>query len=275
MKALFSHWSKPGLYRKGLHWASERDQAVAWHLSSALAKKYVGSTCLVTDAHGAEYAQSIGVEYDEVRVELDRINHIDYRYWSYGKIQALKLFEEPVVHLDHDLFVLQPWPTIVTDLAFDYEEAHGMLGFYGSVAEVMEQDPQVRAGRRPYWLGLSKTAFNCGVIAVSGTPRSLLWLRTFYVAAEDFLEGAHKHMAKRTVRQAGGFSAMILEQQIAADIAYHRECTISFLHHADLYRHYLSHHKRSPEAVHWMNDQLQRRFPRLYTLIQERYGDCS
>jgi hypothetical protein len=115
MRAVWSFWSKPFTAHKGRIWREPRHHLLAWGLSLKLARQHFAATQLVTDSPGkAILVDRLGLEFDDVRVDLDAIRDADHGWWTLGKLTAYSLQETPFVHLDTDVFLwkaLPPWLT--------------------------------------------------------------------------------------------------------------------------------------------------------------------
>ena len=75
-------------------------------LSLATMRKVFDRVELVTDSKGAELLKDLN--YHEVHLDLDHLSDLHPRYWSAGKVYALKRYSVPFVHVDGDVFFLKP-----------------------------------------------------------------------------------------------------------------------------------------------------------------------
>lgn len=106
MIGIHSFWSKPLLENRwGLSGTFEKSLIMS-ALSLATMKQVFDEVHLVTDTSGAELFKDLG--YDKVHLDLNHIADLNPRYWSAGKIHALKRYKVPVVHVDGDVFFLKP-----------------------------------------------------------------------------------------------------------------------------------------------------------------------
>ncbi len=72
--------------------------------SNFLLQKYGFETIFVGDEKSIDFYKP--VPYNQVLKLDDRINHIPETMWSAGKLIALSMMNEPVIHVDFDLFFL-------------------------------------------------------------------------------------------------------------------------------------------------------------------------
>ena len=101
-KVVYSHWSKP---MDGEHVGFNSKEAFAncARLSILASKKWAGAVELVTDKEGYKFLiEDLKLPFDNIRVELDHLNHIDEMHWAIGKIYACLIQEEPFMHIDFD-----------------------------------------------------------------------------------------------------------------------------------------------------------------------------
>lgn len=130
-------------------------------LSLATMRRVFDRVELVTDTRGAELLGSLG--YDSVHLDLDHLADLNPRYWSAGKVYALKRYSVPVVHVDGDVFFLKPeikdlfdekWDSIVQmkEIGEHYRKT------YSHLIEWM------RPALFSWNLGIYNFAYNCGVM---------------------------------------------------------------------------------------------------------------
>lgn len=75
-------------------------------ISNFLMQKWGFETIFVGDTKSIEVYKS--VPYNKIIEFDDRINHIPECMWSAGKLIALSMMTEPVIHMDFDLLFLNP-----------------------------------------------------------------------------------------------------------------------------------------------------------------------
>jgi hypothetical protein len=114
MKAVFSFWTKPAkgsLHKTHAGFPSQAYFETAFRLALLTAKKNFKRTQLVTDSYGYKLlVHDMGLEFDEVSLELDDLDDMPSNLWMLGKLRAYSIQTEPFVHLDFDLFLLRPVP---------------------------------------------------------------------------------------------------------------------------------------------------------------------
>lgn len=99
MKVIYSYWQSNNHFFCDLEMAK---------MSNDFAKKCGYKTCLYTDNVGLNLLAQY-VNYDEIILFDEKVLSGFYpRIWSLGKILAMSLIKEPFIHLDFDLFLIQP-----------------------------------------------------------------------------------------------------------------------------------------------------------------------
>jgi hypothetical protein len=103
-KAVYSHWSKPN-NNSFCGFRSSQAFANSLRLSLIFARKWFKETELITDKKGYDLLiKKHKFRFDNVRVCLDKINHVKSKHWSIGKLVACSLQDEPFMHIDNDVF---------------------------------------------------------------------------------------------------------------------------------------------------------------------------
>ncbi|WP_266168804.1 DUF6734 family protein [Dyella subtropica] len=114
MRAVWSFWSKPFFAHKGRIWREPRHHLLAWGLSLRLARRHYPETMLVTDKAGkALLVDRLGLDFDEVSIELEALRDADLGWWALGKLYAYSMQDRPFIHLDTDVFLWKPLPASV------------------------------------------------------------------------------------------------------------------------------------------------------------------
>ena len=115
VRAVWSFWSKPYYTGRGVRWRAPIHSYLAWGLSLRLARAHYPHTVLVTDSPGkALLVGKLGLSFEHVSTELDRLQDADPALWALGKLVAYSLQDEPFVHLDNDVFLWRPLPARIT-----------------------------------------------------------------------------------------------------------------------------------------------------------------
>ncbi len=97
-------------------WHSDTANLLGWALSVTLARRHFTGTRLVTDGPGARLlVDGLGLAFDEVTTDLDRLGACDPHWWVTGKLAAYAGQTEPFVHIDSDVFLWRPLPPEVLD----------------------------------------------------------------------------------------------------------------------------------------------------------------
>jgi hypothetical protein len=98
MKILYSSWSGPKIAQKSSLKMAE--------LSNFFSQKHGFETVFVGDKKSIEAHKKI--PFNKIMEFDDRINQVPKCMWSAGKLIALSMMNEPVIHIDADLFFINP-----------------------------------------------------------------------------------------------------------------------------------------------------------------------
>lgn len=106
-----SLWSKPmldsqlKLQKSG--WFNKKAFYYGTILSALLLEKNnPRNSLLITDRYGKKLlVDKIGLNYNEVIVELDVLNDYNSGFWALGKIYSYNIMKEPFIHFDFDFFL--------------------------------------------------------------------------------------------------------------------------------------------------------------------------
>jgi hypothetical protein len=113
-KAVYSFYSYP--FRTWLSYAgftTLEDFLNAWTLSVHLAQGHFDEIELVTDSYGkAMLLDCLNLPFTRVKNELDAVipAHVKDLYWTFGKLWAYSVQEEPFIHVDYDVFLWNKLP---------------------------------------------------------------------------------------------------------------------------------------------------------------------
>ena len=110
MYAVWSHWSRPFAMCGG-GWPTRAHYLMSCVLSVETARSHFERTRLVTDSAGAKMlVDGVGLEFDDVQLDLSEIDEFDPAWRHLGKIQAYRTQYEPFVHIDNDVYLWNGLP---------------------------------------------------------------------------------------------------------------------------------------------------------------------
>jgi hypothetical protein len=113
-KAVYSFYSHPFRSRPGYAgFTTLEDFLNAWTLSVNLAWMHFDEVELVTDNYGKTLlVNRLNLPFTSVIDVLDVVvpEHIKDLYWTFGKLWAYYLQEEPFIHIDYDVFLWKKLP---------------------------------------------------------------------------------------------------------------------------------------------------------------------
>ena len=173
MRAVWSFWSKPFAEARGSGWHRPLHHLLAWGLSLRLARRHYPDTMLVTDSEGrALLVDGLGLSFETVTTDLDRLRRADGRLWALGKLAAYGLQTAPFVHLDTDVFLWRALPGRVTSAPVLAQHLERWPAGDGACCPHLLEDAFARAGlrlpaewawARARW-GVTVLEANCGIV---------------------------------------------------------------------------------------------------------------
>jgi hypothetical protein len=108
MKAVFSFWSTTeDSLVNARNWFDPKFQLYSWVLAINQAKKWYDRVEIVTDSLALPIFEKLKLPYTEITTVLDELIDYDKASWALGKIKAYQIQNEPFVHIDNDVFLLQ------------------------------------------------------------------------------------------------------------------------------------------------------------------------
>jgi len=125
MRAIWTHWDKP----EHNSFRDEYEHKASMLLSLSLAKSHGYTTELYTTTSGAKFLE--GFEFDKVSTVLDEISHVPQEWWAYAKIFVYALQESEFVHLDNDVYLLDPLPDWVMGRQLFFQNRENMSEGFG------------------------------------------------------------------------------------------------------------------------------------------------
>ncbi len=172
LTALQSFWFSPfsaklstrfrgGFPHEKYFWASAA-------LSALLARRHFSQLEFHTNSEGARLVDSFGFPFERVHCTFDSLKPVPEFLWAYGKMQACALQERPFIHLDLDLFLLEPLPErILSASVFGQTIECGThhLQYYLPAIRELSGFPAIPAAYRELAQGaLPFAALNCGIV---------------------------------------------------------------------------------------------------------------
>jgi hypothetical protein len=227
MRAVWSFWSKPFKAYKGRIWREPRHHLMAWGLSLKLARQHFVETLLVTDAAGkAMLVDELGLEFDQVSTELDRLRDADPGWWALGKLVAYSLQDRPFVHLDTDVFLWKSLPPALTvaPVFAQCPEHHSLQNAWCGPQPIESLFDRHKLQLPVEWEWASSrntTSFreeNCGIVGANRVD----FIRHFaQVGIRMVTDPAHQALWA-DLPEKFGFNMLIEQFLLAACVDYHR-----------------------------------------------------
>lgn len=116
MIAVYSFWSKPFYVEGEKKYAGFNDIEMfycSWILSVMGSKKRFEKVVLYTDAKGIQILEKLNLQFDEVHIVLDEMNHLHEGLWAVPKIFVYSLQNRPFLHVDYDIFWWEELPKAI------------------------------------------------------------------------------------------------------------------------------------------------------------------
>lgn len=186
MKIIHSFWSKPFLNNRWGVTDQFRKNIFTYALSAVYAKKMFGNITLVCDSISAEFLKVI--EYDELNCSLDSLEEVNPKFWTYGKVKSLSLYNEPILHIDGDVLLifsnlkeifLSNWDVIVQmkEIGKHYSVTYSeMLPTVSKVVGFIDYE-------------LYNFVYNCGVIGFKDVDFKNEYCQMFFDSIEKCIKG--------------------------------------------------------------------------------------
>lgn len=149
MKIVQSFWTKPFLNngadaegcRLNSGWPHRLLNYCSCALSCLLLLRQYKSVELYTDATGKEILiDKLKLPYTKVHVVLDEINHYPGKLWALGKLYTYSLQHEPFLHVDNDVFLFQPFDSVLMSKGLIAQNLEVEAGFYFKMVKQICRD---------------------------------------------------------------------------------------------------------------------------------------
>jgi hypothetical protein len=231
MRAVWSFWPAPYRARAGRTWREERHHLLAWGLSLGLAREHFDETVLVTDRDGkALLVDRLGLEFDHVVTELERLRGVDEGWWALGKLTAYGVQDRPFVHLDTDVFLWRALPAALKTAAVlaQCPEWHGFGRISGdprAVAARFERhgleapmEWQWAVSRHGHGGGDRFREESCGIFGGNRVD----FIRYYAEAALAMVLDPRNSAVWGEIPNKDGFNMLVEQFFLAACVDYHR-----------------------------------------------------
>jgi hypothetical protein len=140
-------------------------------------KQWFKKSQLVTDDFGAKLLlDGLGLQFDNINLNINSIPETHKNLFSYGKMVAYELQDEPFMHVDYDLFWYKRPPDYILNspcavqqkeigTLFSNKEEGLESGFYSNGIDYVKN--LVDRNEDNYWDPNINYSFNCGFMAVN------------------------------------------------------------------------------------------------------------
>ena len=283
MRAVWSLWSKPLLAASGMNWGSARHHLLSWALSFETARRHYPRTSLVTDDAGAELlVDRLGLPFDHVATDLNRLSGRDPRLWCLGKLHAYALQTEPFVHIDADVYLWRRLPAEVESApVFAQNPEPFRLGYSDYRPESLEAAIRSAGGwlpdefNVPGLLGSELKGACCGIAGGQDAD----FLRYYAAQACQLVEHPDNAHAWRQLGDLTAFVTTVEQFLLEACVSFHagradsgfRGVRIAYLFAsaADAYQraesagytHLIGGAKSNPAVLDMLDQRVQADFP--------------
>ncbi|HTX77632.1 MAG TPA: DUF6734 family protein [Terracidiphilus sp.] len=227
MRVVWSFWSKPFRAYKGRIWREPRHHLMAWGLSLSLARRHFAETQLVTDSEGCSLlVDELGLRFDRISTELDRLADADPGWWALGKLVAYSVQDRPFVHLDTDVFLwkaLPPW-LVSAPVFAQCPEVHAIDHAWCGPRDIENLFDRHGANLPVEWRwatsrdNLSFREENCGILGANRVDFLRYYAET---AIQLVIDPAHRAFWEE-LTDLSGFNMLIEQFFLSACLEYHR-----------------------------------------------------
>jgi hypothetical protein len=222
MIGIHSFWSKPLLNNRWDEEGSFDKSLYLMALSLKTMKTIFDRVELVTDIKGAELLKHL--DYDAVHLDLEDLNDIPSRYWSIGKVYSLKRYNEPVCHVDGDVFFLDSNIKSLFDDNYDGIVQMKEIGnhYHDTYNDLIIKMSPALGGID---LGVYNFAYNCGVMGF----KNMYFMKDFISTYFMILESCRKN--QKIIDKIGGEYEInvVIEQSLLTHVAQHNNMYVKEL----------------------------------------------
>ncbi|MBN88505.1 hypothetical protein CMO95_02830 [Candidatus Woesearchaeota archaeon] len=195
-KVVYSYWSKPttNTATNFAGFNSKEAFSNCAKLSVLKSKTWAKKVELVTDKKGKKLLiDELNLPFDNVIVELDKLNNIKNKHWAIGKLYACSIQEEPFMHLDFDAiwFKKPPRKILKAPACFqNWEKNTDTHKYYKKLIDTCITTPNLKIHKYSDFKQIN--ALNCGFIGFNDLTKLKLW----YELALDYIEKTDKKTKK-------------------------------------------------------------------------------
>lgn len=227
MKAIWSFWTKPSKTTRKSIWFSQRHHFYSWVLSVETARQHFPQIALFTDSEGAQLlVDKIGLKFDEVSTELDKLAKFNPQWWALGKVWTYRAQTEPFVHIDSDVFLWKPLSSLLTSSALLAQNPDDfMVGSSWYKPDEMEETIKRVNGWLPNeWklqrsIGPHQKALNCGIFGGNRVD----FIRYYADLAIQFVEHPANQPAWLLLGPSTERNVLFEQYLLGCCIEYHRQ----------------------------------------------------
>ena len=144
MKAVFSYWSTTeNSLINATNWINPKYQLYSWVIAINQARKWYDKVEIVTDSLALPLFQKLKLPYTEIHTVLDELIDYDKKLWALGKIKAYQIQDEPFIHIDNDVFLLEDSLNKFKNeriVCQNIENGHQYKGYYEPLINILEEN---------------------------------------------------------------------------------------------------------------------------------------
>jgi hypothetical protein len=192
-----------------------------------LARQHFAETQLVTDTAGKRLlVDALGLKFDLVSTELDRLHDAAPGWWALGKLTAYSLQDRPFVHIDTDVFLWKALPSRLTcaPVFAQCSESHSLENEWCGPRhiEYLFDRHQLKLPVEWQWASSRNTTWfredNCGILGGNNVDFIRHYAQT---ALRLVCDPAHRALWDE-LPDKSGFTMLIEQFFLACCIDYHR-----------------------------------------------------
>lgn len=284
LPAVQSIWSLPyegkgPLAQSTLFWGDRLSALCCWSYSAMQILKFHSRTVFVGDAASTALCDRLGLPYHEVSTSLVRLEGVDPRMWSAGKLAAFSGQKGPFIHLDWDVILFNSLPGRILSADFSCQCADPLWVkgdrlsylYARTLLEVLQHQSLPRNISEsldvPFLLR-SQNAYNFGIVGCSVPDTFSEWSRLI-------LEALTENSSARSFNLLDNpsYSILVWEQMLlsymVASFGGKFECLFKDDHcrsaAASLgYVHFISKSKHNPVAARMLRTSFSEAYPFQY-----------
>lgn len=235
MKIVQSFWSKPYMSTKSSlpgselsgGWPHRSLNYCSWALSCLQLRKFYNSVELITDSLGKEIlVNQLQLPYTRVSTAMDDLAGYDAQLFGIGKLYAYQVQDEPFLHVDGDIFIMDAFDKDISSAALIAQNTDkNYPGYFGKCQPIWDLFTYIPAYFEDVYKHQRCHCANLGIMGGNDMP----FIRRFVAEAFNFYEKNIAAVITSLKEIDHILINIILEQTLFYSYARHYQAGITYL----------------------------------------------